>query len=64
MSLAIAGGATLATRLSRRSLLGHDVAHLGDLLLHHLHLRLVPDSFLLRLLLQVSHLGGKGTLSF
>jgi hypothetical protein len=44
MSLA-ATGASLAT-LSR-SLLGHDIAHLGYLLLHQLHLRLMPDPFLL-----------------
>jgi hypothetical protein len=58
MSLA-ATGASLST-LSR-SLLGHDIAHLGYLLLHQLHLRLMPYPLLLGLLLQVGHLGGKYT---
>jgi hypothetical protein len=63
LSLAVAGTSASLATLSR-SLLGHDITHLGDLLLHHLHLRLVPDSFHLRLLLQVGYLGGKGTISF
>jgi len=45
-----------------RGLLAHDIAHLRDLLLHQLHLRLVSHAFLLRLPLQVGHLGGKGWL--
>jgi len=51
---------SLAARLAPlpRGLLAHDIAHLRDLLLHQLHLRLVSHAFLLRLPLQVGHLGG------